>query len=217
MLNCSVSLPNGNPNKPLACWSPLFGAGIFDCAQASWQRAAWAGRHAGRVAGRLSSGTVLSGWLFQTTRFLSADVMKSELRRKQREEHAAMMSRNLESHDGELLENLAPVLDDSVGDLKAAERDAIFLRYFQRKSYHEISLALGTTEEAARKRVERAVDKMREFFKKRGFTVSGAGLAGSIESQFAQSAPQALTAAVLQTVMSAPACTLTSRSGCRQV
>jgi hypothetical protein len=135
--------------------------------------------------------------------------MKSELRRKQREEHAAMMSRNLESHDGELLENLAPVLDDSVGDLKAAERDAIFLRYFQRKSYHEISLALGTTEEAARKRVERAVDKMREFFKKRGFTVSGAGLAGSIESQFAQSAPQALTAAVLQTVMSAPACTLT--------
>jgi RNA polymerase sigma factor (sigma-70 family) len=96
-----------------------------------------------RKAGRLSSGTVLSGWLFQTTRFLSADVMKSELRRKQREEHAAMMSRNLESHDGELLENLAPVLDDSVGDLKAAERDAIFLRYFQRKSYHEISLALG--------------------------------------------------------------------------
>ena len=162
-----------------------------------------------RKARRVSAQTVLSGWLFQTARFLSADMFKSEVRRKAREQQAARMDLNQESAGSEALESLTPLVDDSIGKLKPTERDAILLRFFERKNYPEVGEVLGISEEAARKRVDRAIDKMRGFLAESGAAVSGVALSGALEIHLAQSAPQALAAAVTKAVVSVPAVTLT--------
>src|SRR5439155_20518649 len=93
-------------------------------------------------------------------------------------------------------------LDQALSELNEADRNAVLLRYFERKSAREIAETLGTSEDAAQKRVSRAVDRLREFFAKRGITVGASGLVVVISANAVQAAPVGLavtisTAAVL--------------------
>jgi hypothetical protein len=105
-------------------------------------------------------------------------------------------------------------LDDALGKLGERERNAIVLRFFENKSLHEVGAALGASEDAAKMRVSRALEKLRKIFGKRGVSSSTAILAGAISANSVQAAPVALAKTVTAiavakgAVASAPTLTL---------
>jgi RNA polymerase sigma factor (sigma-70 family) len=147
-------------------------------------------------ARQLTDRPVLSGWLHRTTQHLAAKTVRSEVRRRAREQEAIAMNELLSAESEARWEQIAPHLDNALGELSEPDRDAILLRYFQRKSAREMAATLGTSEEAAQKRVSRAVERMRELFAKRGVTVGASGLMLVLSANAVQAAPIGLTATI---------------------
>ena len=156
-----------------------------------------------RKAETLSPRVVVSGWLYQTARLTAANFVKGEMRRRRREQEAVMQS-NLQEPDsgagfqpahicqaGSLTHyhdwgKIAPLLDEAMGALGETDRNAVLLRFFENHTSSEIGVALRMTEETARKRVNRALEKLRHFFVKRGVMVSNAALSGAISANSVQ-------------------------------
>jgi len=132
---------------------------------------------------------VLSGWLHRTTQNLAANIVRSDVRRRAREQEAAAMNELFSTESDAIWEHIAPHLDHALGELSEPDRDVVLLRYFQRKSAREIAQTLGVSEEAAQKRVNRAVERLREFFAKHGVTVGASGLVVVISANAVQAAP----------------------------
>ncbi len=128
-------------------------------------------------ARQLTNRAVLSGWLHRTAQNLAANAVRSEVRRRAREQEAAAMNELLAPETDPRWEEIAPQLDTALSELSEPDRDAVLLRYFERKSAREMAQALGTSEEAAQRRVSRAVERLREFFTRRGVAVGASGLA----------------------------------------
>src|SRR5437899_2034269 len=149
-----------------------------------------------RKAPGLRDSTVLSGWLFQTARLTAANFQRSELRRKRREQELFMES-NLNEESAELWREISPLLNDAIANLGDKERDAIMLRFIEGKNLREVGATLGVTEEAAKKRVSRGVEKLRTFFGSRGARFSSDVLGGVIEAKAVQTAPASLAAVVI--------------------
>src|ERR1043166_2540018 len=91
-----------------------------------------------RKAGRLDNRTILSGWLYQTTRLTAASFLRKEIRRHRREQEAGMPSLS-DPSTTELWPEIAPLLEDAMGGLGQRDRDAIALRFFEGKSFQEIA------------------------------------------------------------------------------
>ena len=149
-----------------------------------------------RNAAQLTNRSVLSGWLHRTAQNLAANTVRSEVRRHAREQEAAAMNELLATEPDAIWEHIAPQLDAALGELSDADRDALLLRYFERKSASEMAQTLGTSEDAAQKRVSRAVERLREFFTKRDVTVGASGLVVVISANAVQAAPVGLAAAI---------------------
>ena len=145
-----------------------------------------------RKARSLGRRTVLSGWLYRTARFASADALKSQRRRQLREQEAHMESVTDPSQPDPMWEQLAPVLDDGMAQLRAVDRDALVLRFFENKSLREVGLALGVEERAAQKRVSRALEKLRSFFTRHGISLTTAIIAGAVSTHSVHAAPASL-------------------------
>src|SRR6266581_127419 len=92
--------------------------------------------------------------------------------------------------------HIEPLLDEAMHALDDTDRTAVLLRYFENKSLREVGQAIGTSDDAAQKRVSRAVDRLREFFAKRGITVAASGLVVVISTNAVQAAPAGLAAAI---------------------
>jgi hypothetical protein len=122
--------------------------------------------------------------------------VRSDVRRRAREQKAAAMNELLSTEPGIAWEHIAPHLDDALGKLDETDRDALFLRYFQRKSLREVGATLGMSDDAAQKRVSRAVERLREFFAKRGVSVGASGLAVVISANAVQAAPAGLAISI---------------------
>jgi RNA polymerase sigma factor (sigma-70 family) len=147
-----------------------------------------------RQAHRLAPDTVLTAWLYQVTRRTAIDVVRREARRRLREHVACELNAmNATAADWTHIE---PLLDDAMQALEDTDRTAVLLRYFDNKSLREVGQTLGTSEEAARKRVSRAVERLREFFEKRGVTVGASGLVIFISTNAVQAAPVGLVATI---------------------
>lgn len=158
-----------------------------------------------RKAKSLGPKTVLGAWLYQTTRYATADALKTRRRRQTREHEAYMQStQNQPAYDAEndAWTQLAPLLDDALAELGETDRTALVLRYLKNKSAREIALTLRMGEASAQKRVVRALDKLRARFVKRGVTLPVAIVAAALTANSVQAAPVALTASLtLVTVM----------------
>ena len=132
-------------------------------------------RNAAKLTNAAGGSPVLTAWLYQVTRRTAIDVVRRESRRQLREQIATEMNAmNANAADWTHIE---PLLDEAVSALDDTDRAAVLLRYFENKSLREVGQTLGTTEDAAQKRVSRAVERLREFFAKRGVTVGASGLA----------------------------------------
>jgi RNA polymerase sigma factor (sigma-70 family) len=147
-------------------------------------------------AGQLTDRAVLSGWLHRTAQNIAAQTVRTEVRRRAREQEAAAMNESLSTESDAPWEQIAPHLDAALGELSEPDRDALMLRYFERKSAREMAQALGISDEAAQKRVNRAVDRLREFIAKRGVTVGASGLAVVITANAVQAAPAGLAVTI---------------------
>ena len=144
-----------------------------------------------RKAGSLSPETVLSGWLYRTALFACADVRRRETRRQHREQEALMQA-GFESqiNDTQTVWNkLAPILEDAMTRLRERDRDTLVLRFFENKSMREIADALGLEERTAQKRVQRALEKLRSLFSRRGITFSTALISTAIAANSVSAAP----------------------------
>ncbi len=147
-----------------------------------------------RQAQGLAPDTILTAWLYQVTRRTAIDVVRREARRQLREQVAVEMNAmNAASSDWTQIE---PLLDEAMQALDDTDRTAVLLRYFENKSLREVGQALDTTEDAARKRLGRAVDRLREFFAQRDMTIGASGLAVTISANAIQAAPAGLAATI---------------------
>ncbi len=147
-------------------------------------------------AGRLADHPVLSGWLHRTARNLAVKTLRSEARRRTHEQEAAAMNELLATEPDSGWKQVAPHLDAALGELSQADHEALTLRYFERKSAREMATVLGTSDEAAQKRVSRAIERLRESLAIRGAVVGGTSLAGLLSANAVQAAPLGLGAAI---------------------
>ena len=148
-----------------------------------------------KKAAQLRHAKALSSWLFQVTRLTATNFARSEMRRHRREEEAQMQS-ILNEPGGEVWPAIAPWLDAAVAGLREKDRQAVVLRFYEGRNLREVGLALGASEDAAEKRVNRALEKLRKFFTKRGVSSTTATIAGAISANSVQAAPVALAKSV---------------------
>jgi len=148
-----------------------------------------------KKADRLSPKTIFSGWLYQTARLTASTYLRTELRRRRYEQEVSMQSLPDETRTASWTQ-IAPLLEDAMGRLGEPERNAVVLRFFEGKSFSEIGDRLGATENAARKRVNRALEKLHRYFSKRGVASTTDIIAGAISANSVQAAPVALAKSV---------------------
>lgn len=164
-----------------------------------------------RKSAALCHHPVLTGWLYRSTRYVAMEANRTEFRRQKLNQSYAAMSDNTDpaEHSADW-EQLRPVIDGAMEELREGDRELLLLRFFQGLTFPEIATRLELSENAARMRTERALDKLRGQLGKRGIT-STAALAGVLASQSAVAAPAALAASVTSAALgAAPIGTVTS-------
>src|SRR5436189_4884356 len=150
----------------------------------------------------LRDDAALVGWLHRTTVHVSIDLWRSESRRRHREEHAAAMQPIAD--DNAIWNDLSPVLDEALNHLGDADRQTLLLRFFDHKSMRELGTAFGISEDAAKMRVSRALDRLREHVAKEGIICSVTLLGTLLTQRAVEAAPAALLATLLCLSLPAP-------------
>lgn len=150
-----------------------------------------------KKATSLGPQTVVSGWLYHTAQLTAANFLRGEIRRQHREQEAHMQSILSEPPPtDEDWKQIAPLLEDAMTRLGARDRDAIVLRYFENKNLREVGAAIGTSEDAAKVRVSRALEKLRKFFARNGVKSTTSIISGAITDHSVQVAPLGLAKSI---------------------
>src|SRR5450432_3448762 len=145
-----------------------------------------------RKAAGLRERTLLTGWLYETTRFAAARLLRTNARRHAREQEAYMQSTLTEADHAAVWEKLSPHLEAAMSKLAERDRALLVLRFYENKSGPDAAALMGIREDAAHKRTARALEKLRKFFTKRGVALSGAAIASAVSANSVQAAPVAL-------------------------
>src|SRR5215208_975023 len=143
-----------------------------------------------RRAKSISPKVRLSGWLFKTTRFAVADARKRETRHQRRQELAMQRgTEKLNEAEAQLWDVVAPNMDDALAYLCEKDRQAVVLHFFEGLSFSEMGPILGLSKEGAKKRVSRAIDKLRALFARKGTSVAASALVALLAAKSVQAAP----------------------------
>jgi len=148
-----------------------------------------------RAALKVRGDAELVAWLHRTTVHVAIDVWRSETRRRTREQHAVAMEPAC-AEDDRVWEEIAPRLDEALNELNDVDRQAVLLRFFQRKPMIEIGRALGVSEDAAKMRVSRAIDRLRTQLVSRGVTCTAVALGTVLTDRSIETAPAQLVASL---------------------
>ena len=155
-------------------------------------------------AGEIVPPQVVAGWLYNSTRHLAMHCVRGEQRRREREQ-AAVAMQALTDSDGDA-RFVAEHLEEALAELDPADRDALVLRYLEDRSLRDVGQELGVGEDAARMRVNRAMERIRAVFQRRGATVTAVGFAAAVTSVSA-APPAGLAVSVTSAVLAATAST----------
>jgi RNA polymerase sigma factor (sigma-70 family) len=148
-----------------------------------------------KEARHLSARTFLSSWLHRTASNQAANLVRGEMRRRAREQEAYAMQTDPTDSTADW-KQVASVLDDALNRLAEADRAVIFLRFFEKKTASDIAAVLSLSEEAAQKRVSRALDRLRGMLSGQGAGLSTTTLASLIAAQAVVAAPVGLSTSV---------------------
>lgn len=181
-----------------------------------------------RKADSIGDKTILPGWLCRAARYASANALTIQRRRQYREQEAFMQNILTGGGDAssqplhkETWRQIAPLLDGAMDKLGQKDHDALVLRFFENRNFKEIGAAMGASEDAAKMRVSRALEKLRNYFTKRGVDSTAAAIAENISAHSVQAAPVAIaksvTALALAKGATASASTLTLLKGALKV
>jgi RNA polymerase sigma factor (sigma-70 family) len=153
-----------------------------------------------RKASRLRVEVNLAGWLHKTAVLESRHWWRDDSRRRRRDQAAVNLGTTMQEEPS-LLKSLAPVLDDALLELRATDRQALMLRYFENHSHREVGVLLGISEDAARKRIDKALAQLTRFFQLRGYAVPTVAATASVLSGSVQSAPVSLAPSVTKAAL----------------
>ncbi len=151
-------------------------------------------------AGTLNRVPSIVGWVHRATRLEALKLLRERTRRRQREARAVA---DMDSETGESTPHwaaVAPLIDEALNRLSAKDRDAVLMRYFESKSLRHVAGALGVSEDAAQKRVSRALENLRQLLARSGATVPATGLGALLSANAVQTAPAGLAAVVANSV-----------------
>ena len=162
-----------------------------------------------RKARGLPRDVLLAGWLHRHTCYTAAKAVRTERRRKTRE-RIAMEMRALDDNTEPPWELIAPHLDEGLNQLSACDRDAIVLRFLKRQDLRAVGAALGISEDAAQKRVSRALDKLRGVLSRRGIALTATALTSAMAAEAVTAAPAGLAVSVTAASVAAAAGTGTA-------
>ena len=147
-------------------------------------------------APRLRHRSSLTGWLYETTRFTSARLLRTRTRQSARDQEAYMQSTLNEPEVDAAWRQLAPHLEEAMSRLAERDRTLLALRFYENQSGPEAAATLGINEAAAHKRVGRALEKLRKFFARRGITLSTLTIAAAVSANSVSAAPAGLAATI---------------------
>jgi RNA polymerase sigma factor (sigma-70 family) len=168
-------------------------------------------RDLARKAASVASRQTLTGWLYTSTYFAANNAVRTEQRRHTREQEVDSMHKLLFDSASEMdWTTLRPMLDAVMHELNEADREAILLRFFENRQLADIGERFGLSEDAARKRVDRALDKLREHFAKRGIRTTAAALSVVLAANAVQSAPIGLASTIAAAAVVSGAAVATS-------
>lgn len=163
-----------------------------------------------RKASLLARRPVLVGWLYTSTRYAAAHAVRGEARRQKREQEAHAMNEIFSRPESESTaewDRLQPVIDDALHALSERDREAVLLRFFQGQAFVDVGARLSVSEDAARVRVNRALEKMRAVLAQRGVTSTTAALTIALVNQAAATVPVGLSATVTGAALAGAAAT----------
>lgn len=165
--------------------------------------------HLARKARQIPSSVMMGGWLHQATLNVAATVRRGERRRIVRERQAVQM--NVFQNDSpNTLERVTPILDEAISKLPGEDRTAILLRFFEKRDFRSVGEALGSSEDAARMRVNRALERLHLLLKQRGVTISAAALATGLAAEAVTAAPAGLAVSIAASALARAAGTGTA-------
>jgi RNA polymerase sigma factor (sigma-70 family) len=150
-------------------------------------------RKAPSLSRTLEASASLLGWLYRSTRFAALNQLRDDHRRQTRE-RLAMQQFDPAPDPTPEWERIGPVLDKAMADLSDDDREALLLRFFQSHNFDAIGQSLGVSDDAAQKRVRRALEKLRIHLTSRGVTTSAAALSVALSAHVVQAAPAGLAA-----------------------
>jgi RNA polymerase sigma factor (sigma-70 family) len=129
------------------------------------------------------TGDRIGAWLHRAAVLKAGDVLKSERRRAKREQLAAEMMELERLSDDDAWNKLRPVLDEELRKLRSRDREALVLRYFEERSLRDVGATLGISEDAAQKRVMRALGHLRSALVRSGIAVGAVALGALLRSR----------------------------------
>jgi RNA polymerase sigma factor (sigma-70 family) len=155
-----------------------------------------------RKAAALSDRANLMGWLYTSACFAAAKIVRTERRRSAREQEVQAMQDLTENNEAAAdWEQLRPLLDRAMLELNDSEREAVLMRFFAGQSFAAIGAAQRLSEDSARKRVVRALEKLQRLVSRQGVTSTAAALGLLLSSQAVVAAPVGLAASVSSTAL----------------
>ncbi len=159
-----------------------------------------------RKAWRFAPDDSLPAWLHKTALLESKAWLRGELRRRRREETATQLGTTMRTpEDQPAFQALLPFLDEALLSLREKDRDALLLRFYENRPLRDVGSAFGVDEDAAQKRVQRALEKLAQFFHRRGFrTATLAATTAALKATAASTPPAAASAVVSAALQSAP-------------
>ena len=156
--------------------------------------------HLAQKAKNLPNEIMLGGWLHRDACYVAATNLRSQRRRQARERQSVEMNAQHDNSEADL-EQIAPILDEVINKLGKQDRTAIMLRFFEQRDLRSVGVALGSNEDAARMRVNRALGKLQGLLKQRGIASSSTALGVMLATKAVVAAPSGLAASIAGTAL----------------